>query len=467
MGPPGYGRSVVKQQEIPLAGLRPISVFRAVASFLLAGLVVWCAVAVLLAWSERRNATAEAVREARTLTAVEAHAVVGPALTDQALVPGTPAAAALDQIVRSRVLGARIVRLKIWQASGRIVYSDDRRLIGAQFPLASDERAALAHGLTAAGISDLHAAENRDERAFGKLLQVYQGMNTTGGQPVLFETYQPYTVIAQNTHRLVMLTVPVLLVGLLLLYLVQAPLAYQMARRLNASREEREALLVATLAAADRERTTIAADLHDGVVQGLAGTSLTLTAASRRSREAAPAAAQVMADSAADLRRWIRELRCLVVTITPPALHAQGLAVCLHDLAATLEARGISVVVQVSGVADLPEQVEALVFRAGQEAIRNIARHAGASHVTVVVTREQPRALTLAVRDDGRGFTPADRTARRSGSLGLELLSQLVAAQGGTLLVTSSLRHGTALELRLPLTTGDTTGHRTTRSGRR
>ena len=58
---------------------------------------------------------------------------------------------------------------------------------------------------------------------------------------------------------------PILLGGLALLYLLQAPLAYRMARRLRRSQEEREALLVGALAASDRERSRIAADLHDGV----------------------------------------------------------------------------------------------------------------------------------------------------------------------------------------------------------
>ena len=431
--------------------LRSVSVGRAVATFLVAGLVVLSAVALVLSLAQRRNATAEAIRDARTLTNLEATDVVGPALTDAAIVAGTPAAAELDRIVRQRVLGSRIVRVKIWDATGQIVYSDDRSLIGARFRLAGDERAALTSRRISAEVSDLSGPENRDERQFGKLLQVYQGVSTSSGKRLLFETYQPYTVISRSTHRMLMSTLPVLLAGLLLLYLVQAPLAYRMARRLKASQDERELLLLSALAASDRERAAIAADLHDGVVQGLAGASFTLTAAAARSRPLDAVGAHAMANAAADLRRWVRELRSLVVTITPPALHDQGLQVSLTDLAATLEARGIGVRVDVTGVDDLPEAVEALLYRAAQEAVRNIVRHADASNVTVAVQREAPDLLVLTVLDDGRGFDPDDRSARRRGSVGLELLSTLVTAQGGALTVDAAPGRGTGLELRLPV----------------
>lgn len=436
-------------QALRPARLRSVSVGRAVATFLVAGLVALAAVAALLAVSQRRSATAEAIRDARTLTQLEAVDVVGPILTDDALIPGTPAAAALDATVRGRVLGGRIVRVKIWDAAGRIVYSDDAALVGARFPLAGDELAALQTGRISAEVSDLTNAENRDETQFGKLLQVYLGVRTPTGQRLLFETYQPYTVIADSSHRMLVSSLPVLLAGLVLLYLVQAPLAYRMARRLRDTQEERESLLLSSLAASDRERAAIAADLHDGVVQGLAGTSYSLAAAAIRPG-ADPHSAGTMADAAADLRRSARELRSLVVTITPPALHAQGLGPSLADLAAPLEVRGVAVTVDVNGADDLDETTEALVFRAAQEALRNILRHAAATSVQLRVARSGG-TLVLDVIDDGTGFDPEDKGARRRGSVGLELLTALVAAHGGTLAVEPGLDRGTVLRLVLPV----------------
>ncbi len=442
----------MSEQGLPrTAALRPVSVTKAVAVFLIAGLVVLTAVAFMLALAQRKAATAEAIRDARTLTHLEAVDVVGPLLRDESLVRGTPAYAELDRVVRQRVLGSHIVRVKIWDRSGRIVYSDDTTLIGARFALPADELAALETGNTAAEVSKLGAPENRDERAFGKLLQVYLGVQTPTGQRLLFETYQPYQVIVDSSQRMLLASLPILLGGLALLYLVQAPLAYRMARRLRASQDQREGLLLASLAASDRERAVIAADLHDGVVQGLAGASFSLSAAADRTRAANPDAAGAMAASAADLRRWVRELRSLVVTITPPALHAQGLAVSLADLAATLEVRGITVDVDVTGTDGLDEVTETLLYRAAQEAVRNIVRHADAHRVSVHVAREQDTVLVLRVADDGRGFQIDDSAVRRRGSVGLELLGALVHAQGGTLTVDGEPGRGTELLLRLPV----------------
>jgi two-component system NarL family sensor kinase len=433
----------------PLRAPKPISALRAVAVFLLAGLLVVVLLGVVLAWAQRQTATAEAIRDARTLTNLESGDVVGPLLTDAALVPG-PAQSTLDAVVRGRVLGSRIVRVKIWDADGRIVYSDDRTLIGRRFPMAADEKAVLATGATAAEVSDLGAAENLDEKQFGTLLQVYQGVHTPGGTPLLFETYQPYTVITDASRRMWLTSLPVLLGGLVLLYVLQAPLAYRMARRLQRSQEEREALLLRTLSATDRERAAIAADLHDGVVQELAGTSFALAAEADRAAATHPDGARVMRSAAADLRRWVRELRSLIVTIVPPALHAQGLRSTLTDLAATLEARGIAVTVAVDDVGPLDETSEVLVYRAAQEAVRNVVRHAGAAHVRIAVVRDGRGTLRLTVRDDGSGLDEGYQTARRRGSVGLDLLGQLVAAHGGQLTVGNADGGGVEMVVVLP-----------------
>lgn len=430
--------------------LRPVSVPRAVALFLAAGLLVLSVVAVVLALAQRQVATAEAIRDARTLSNLEATDVIGPALTDAALAPG-PAFDALDRVVQTRVLGSHVIRVKIWDRTGQVVYSDDRRLVGARFSLGREEQEALRTGRATADVTDLRAPENRDERRFGKLLSVYQGVRTSSGQRLLVETYQPYTVITQSSRRMWLASLPAVVGGLLLLYLVQVPLAYRMARRLRDAQEERERLLLASLAASDRERGRIAADLHDGIVQGLSGTSFSLSAAAAGVRDRDRAAAAAMTAAAADLRGWVRELRSLVVTITPPTLHAQGLATSLADLVATLEMRGMTVHVDVQDTGQLDETTETLVYRAAQEAVRNVVRHAAATRVSLTVMHDGRESLVLRVRDDGRGIDRADRSARRRGSVGLDLLGNLISAHGGSLVVEGAPREGTELVVRLPM----------------
>jgi signal transduction histidine kinase len=439
---------VSESNREPAQSLKPVSVPRAVGAFLLVGLLVVSIVGGLLAWAQQRVATSEAIRDARTLTNLEASDVIGPMLTDEALRPG-PAQDALDAVVRGRVLGTHIVRVKIWDGTGRILYSDDHSLIGQHFDLGPDERSVVGADLTAAEVSDLTAAENVEEAQFGRLLQVYRGFRTPAGTPLLVETYQPYSVITESSRRMWGSSLPILIGGLALLYLLQAPLAYRMARRLRRSQEERESLLVGALAASDRERAQIAADLHDGVVQGLAGTSFTLAAEADRLDAAQPATARAMRSAAGDLRRWVRELRSLLVTIVPPALRAQGLAPSLTDLAAGLESRGVAVTVDVEEFGPLDTATEGLLYRAAQEGVRNIARHADATTATLTLTRDGDH-LTLTVSDDGRGLGPGRDEARRRGSVGLELLGQLVQAHGGRLDVAEGESGGVEMVVVLP-----------------
>jgi signal transduction histidine kinase len=448
-GGPDPGRTVVSEAS----GKRPqslkvVSIPRAIGVFLLAGLLVVSVVGALLAWAQHRTATAEAIRDARTLTNLEASDVIGPLLTDAALRPG-PEQDALDAVVRRHVLGTRIVRVKVWDGSGTVLYSDDHKLIGQHFPLGTEDREVLGKDLTTAEVSDLTAAENVDEKQFGKLLQVYRGFRTPEGTPLLLETYQPYSVIDQTSQRMWLSSLPILFGGLVLLYVLQAPLAYRMARRLRRSQEEREALLVGALAASDRERAQIAADLHDGVVQGLAGTSFTLAAEADRVDGVQPEAARAMRSAAGDLRRWVRELRSLLVTIVPPALRTQGLAASLGDLAGGLESRGIAVTVDVDDVGRLDTAKEGLLYRAAQEALRNVTRHADATAVTLRLTRDGDELL-LTVRDNGRGLGSGPQDARRRGSVGLELLGQLVVGHGGRLTVADAEEGGVLMTVALP-----------------
>jgi hypothetical protein len=80
---------VIKPAQMPARGerLRVVSVPKAVAAFLVAGLFVLTAVGIVLAVALRQTATTEAILQTRSLTSLEASSVVGPVLIDQALVP--------------------------------------------------------------------------------------------------------------------------------------------------------------------------------------------------------------------------------------------------------------------------------------------------------------------------------------------------------------------------------------------
>jgi signal transduction histidine kinase len=225
-----------------------------------------------------------------------------------------------------------------------------------------------------------------------------------------------------------------------------------MARTLHDNRQEREALLLRALAASDTERRRIASDLHDGVVQDLAGTSYALAAAADRiDGIAGPEVSSALRDGAKQTRRSIRQLRSLLVDIYPPDLHRAGLAAALSDLVAPLESRGVHARVELPPGLRLEPDSEALMFRTAQEALRNVMAHSDAHHVDVSVILENSHA-GLTIADDGRGFSPEiAETARGEGHLGLRVLADMARDAGGKLDIDSEPGRGTRVLLEVPV----------------
>src|SRR5665213_1782611 len=140
----------------------------------------------------------EAIRSAQELTQLAGQGIVRPNIT-AGLLSGNPRELArMDRIVRAFVLRDATVRVKIWTSQGRIVYSDEPRLIGSTYPLRQDELTALRTGIVDAEISDLTRAENRFERPQKKLLEVYLPLRTPGGQKVLYEEYLRFSSVAAS-----------------------------------------------------------------------------------------------------------------------------------------------------------------------------------------------------------------------------------------------------------------------------
>jgi two-component system NarL family sensor kinase len=429
------------------------SVATSVTQFVLAGLAAVVLISAGTIYVVRRNATSEAIRNARDIAGIDGHAVAEPMLADGVLTADPTALGRLNTVVHERILSERVVRVKVWTPEGRIAYSDEPRLIGQTFDLGAGERAALRTGRIAADLSDLDEAENRYERPYNKLLEVYVPVHTIGGQKVLFEAYLRYSSIAQSGREIWGSFAPVMVGGLLLLFLVQVPLAWSMARGLRQGQEERERLLQRAIDASEAERRRIARDLHDGVVQSLAGVSYSLAAAADRLDGGAEngEVGASLREAAADTRRSMRDLRSLIVEISPPNLHDEGLDSAVGELVAPLTAKGVETTLDIDDAAAPSADAQALLFRVAQEAVRNVAAHAHATRLAVSLARDNGRAR-LVVADNGQGFSP-DRLERRreEGHLGLSLLTGLVAEAGGRLVVDSTPGQGTRLEAEVPV----------------
>jgi two-component system, NarL family, sensor kinase len=412
-----------------------------VVQFLAAGLLVLVVVVVGTVQLSRHAADKEAVDDARATTEILASSVAQPALPP-GLAQGRPGAVdRFDRTALRRLLVGDVQRIKIWTPEGRIVYSDETRLIGDRFPLGPEELEVLREGSSDAEISDLSEPENRFEPQGRSLLEVYTRVWSPEHTPLLFEAYYSATDVARRRQQVYDSFQPITLGGLLVLVAVTTPLLWVLTRRLERTGRDRTRLLQAAADASESERRRIARDLHDGVVQELAGTSFALSA-TVRDPATDPATARRLEPMAGALRSNLRSLRSLLVEIYPPDLRADGLEAALGDLVAPAAAHGVHPVVEVYDVTDAPEEAVRLVWRVAQEAVRNTLRHAHATTLTIQVGRSGER-LTLDVTDDGIGF---EGGASGSG-LGLRGLRDLVAEVGGRLDVRSAPGGGTTVHL--------------------
>jgi signal transduction histidine kinase len=401
----------------------------------------------------RQIAIDEAERDTRERVQAAARVVEAAGLTDGVVRADRRALQRLDDLVLGQVLTGSIVRVKLWSRDGTILYSDEPALVGRRFELGEEEQELFTEGGADAELSDLSQPENRYERPQGKLLEAHTAIRTPDGTQVLFEIYQRFSSVSANGERLVRAFAPPLLAGLLVLLLFQLPLAWSLARRLQRGHREREALMANAIEASARERRRIAADLHDGVVQDLAGVAFGLAplAAEARTR-GDEAEAEVLGDATARLRQGVRELRTLLVEIHPPNLDSAGLEVALSDLLSPLAAAGVATELEVSPEAATVEgDGAALVYRVAREAVRNAAAHAAPTTVRIQLTRPAPGAARLLIADDGRGFADAARErGATEGHLGLTLLDDLAKQAGGRLTVRSREGGGTTVVLELP-----------------
>jgi signal transduction histidine kinase len=416
-----------------------VSPARSLVQFALAALVAVVLLGLLAAAVLRNQTREEAIRDAKVVTRLAGHGIAEPALMPGIYTGDQAARRHLWQALRREVLTEPVVRVKIWSADGHILWSDEPRLIGQKFALSDEELAALRAGRTEAEVSDLTAPENRYERNYEKLLEVYLPIRGPGGRRLLFEEYSRYSSVTESARRQAESLVLPLVGGVVLLWLATLPLAWRLARRLQQRQLEREELLHRAIDAQDRERRRIAGALHDDVVQDLAGLGFSLSASASKTDS------PELREAAAQTRQTMRKLRSALVDIYPPSLQRAGLGAAIDDLAGSMRA---SVEIDVPASTGLPLEKDALLFRTVQEGLRNVAKHADAHHVTVRVQVENGIAVAE-VADDGRGFTPNGSNGREH--MGLDLLSDLAEEAGGRLAVESQPGAGTRLRLEVPV----------------
>jgi signal transduction histidine kinase len=201
-----------------------------------------------------------------------------------------------------------------------------------------------------------------------------------------------------------------------------------------------------SLMTAERERARWARELHDSILQGLGSRRILLSSALKSGdRERLESAVE---EALVDVVRDIEELRALISELRPITLDQLGLVAALGDLAERV-GHGTDLELEADlelGDARLDPELETVVYRLVQEALNNVAKHAGASRAHLQVRGRGDR-LDLLVSDDGRGFDPAGK----HGGFGLAGMRERVELAGGELRIESRPGGGARVMATIPL----------------
>lgn len=222
----------------------------------------------------------------------------------------------------------------------------------------------------------------------------------------------------------------------------QANLALTMANQaaitlVNAQLYE-QAQKVATL----EERQRLAQNLHDAVNQSLFSASLIAEVLPRLWERDPDEARQSLEDLRRLTRGAMAEMRGLLVELRPLVLTDSDLGDLLRQLADALTGRtNIPVTVTIGGQDALPAEIQVTLYRLCQESLNNIAKHAGASQVTINLQIDAD-SVTLQIRDDGCGFDPENIP---SGHYGLSMMRERTKAIGADLSITSQPGRGSEI----------------------
>jgi signal transduction histidine kinase len=278
-----------------------------------------------------------------------------------------------------------------------------------------------------------------------RALFVFMGI-TSLLPPLMTAALEPALLSGQLTHaavRLTLYTVVGYLVGTTAR--AQRRQRHELARSNARLAEYAAALEQLTIA---RERNRLARELHDTLAHTLSAVSVQLGALEVL-WEQDPSSARAALRETQDLtREGLQEARRALHALRSAPLEDLGLTLAVERLAKKAAERG--------GLAltlDLPERISGLagdaeqhVYRAAEEAVNNVVRHAGARALFVSLKRAGA-SVCLTVRDDGMGFDPA---AVRDGHYGLTGLRERAALAGGTLALNSSPGAGTELIFEVP-----------------
>ncbi len=341
---------------------------------------------------------------------------------------------------RLRLLGGDTVRVKLWDSTGRILWSDEERLIGRVFGPHGDVQSAFG-GEVSVEEADLTDPESQFERQLGPLMEFYLPVHGSDGEiAAVFEVYQrlkPFNETLAGVRGSTWIRIGS---GLSVLMLFMGALTAVILRGVERRRQQSERLLRRSLEVRETERVRLATALHDDVGQPLYRLLYGLEAL--KESQLGPDAA-IEAERLSQLVREVDDtLRDEMRRLQTSPVDQQGFRTSLRALADDGDSSPL-VSVDLDLDRELGSMVEEALYRAAREAVANALKHSGASRVQVLLNDLNDQAV-LTVTDDG-AWRP------RPDGLGIATVRAMLEAIGGDLEIRSKDGAGTTVVARAPL----------------
>jgi signal transduction histidine kinase len=222
---------------------------------------------------------------------------------------------------------------------------------------------------------------------------------------------------------------------------------------LRRSREELRELSAAAHSIREQEQRRMAREIHDELGQSLTALKMDVAWMLGNLSAGSPSLTEKLDTMQAQLDETVAATRRISADLRPLMLDDLGLIPAAEWLAQTFSERtGIPCKLHIRPPdIELAEPHASTLYRILQESLTNVARHAKASEVDVVI-EQTDGALTLSVKDDGRGFSQAEARAQKTyGLLGVRERTLLL---GGDASVTSEPGRGTTVDVRIPVKAG-------------
>jgi two-component system NarL family sensor kinase len=284
---------------------------RSLTLFLFVPLLVLVGVAAGTALLSERLARDNAIADAERIGVSLTRYLVAPVLEEA--IDGQPERwVDLGERVHNRLADGSITTLNIWTSTGNVLFSSDPKIVGRTFPPTAELRRASA-GRVVSDVDDDSWSDYEGGPA-GHVVEVYAPIRI-GTQTLVVETYFGQASIQREAALLRNRIIPVAVGALIVLQLLQEPIGLSLLRRVRRQDAQRAALLERSLTASERERHAIAADVHDGPVQDLAGVGYALAAL----KPSVPAGVHADVDRlSGEVRDMVAWLRRLMADLYPP-----------------------------------------------------------------------------------------------------------------------------------------------------